>query len=280
MEMPRRRDLRVDIHDANLSARSFGSFSTEPSVYTPTSGRSTPFFHPDAAAPFEQCFAQASQLQYGFSPASSVASSQEYHNVPGLEWDFNSSFTIDNTPSTPSRCSNHSSQMMAADNSFLQYTPTSNDNMNFDNIMFNDPFSPTPFVTPSRTFYVQPSHSPEEMGCWPVLESSPLSYRRQQRPTFKREHEPPIFNFREQVGLGPVQQKSAALHQVANMQRVHRAPRMKKRGSKEEAEVAPRKEMIPCVETTTVQKRRLPCPWKGCDAAFTRREHLTRHHKG
>lgn len=284
--MHRKRDLRVniDIHDSGFSARSCGSSFSDQSVYTPTSGRSSPLYADSTS--FEPCFSQTQGLPYGFSPASSVAS-QELQGICGLSWDFSSASSsfMDHSPSTPSRCNNNGNgQLMVPDNSYLQqFTPTSSDHMNFDDIVYNDQFSPAPFVTPSRTFYVPPSHSPEEMGPWPMLESSPLSYRQRQGPrlTYKREQNPPMFNFREQVGLSPVHQKSAALQQVASLQRVHREPRMRSRqlpkNEKRESVVPPRKGMIPCVETTIFKKDRIPCQWDGCSAAFSRREHLTRH---
>lgn len=281
--------MRVNIDNSNIldgfSSQSCASSFSDASCYTPTSGRSTPSFYAESTT-FDPSFSQNSNLTYGFSPASSVAS-QELQGMCGMSFDFSSaSSSFMDTPSTPTRCNNGPGHLMVPDNSFIhQYTPTHTADMEFNELVFNDPFSPAHFVTPSRTFYVQPSHSPEEMGAWPMLENSPLSYRQRQgaRPVYKREMHPPMFNFREQVGLGPVQQKSAALQQVASIPRVHREPRMRARptlkSSKSESAIPPRRGMIPCVETTTVQKRRIPCQWEGCTAAFSRSEHLTRHHR-
>ncbi|KAB5585413.1 hypothetical protein GE09DRAFT_1048539 [Coniochaeta sp. 2T2.1] len=282
----RKPNLRVDVRDCSFSSHSHShngsvsSFCSTPSMYTPTSGRSSPMYA-ESGSFDPYFFPQPSPYQYGFTPASSVDSSQYPFSL-----DLSSQAAmLDSAPCTPSRCNAHRSQnIFGQENPMLQFTPPHTN----ESISFHDPFMQhhSQFDSPVRSVY-GPSESLQNTPMWPMLDSSPLTFSEHRgRPASSLSimtasshgrgspFDTGLISPRQSIDLAQVHQKSAAL------QRLQRATTRPQPQTTSRAK-APREEQpIEAPRKTTQRVVRKTKHWctMGCkERGFSRKEHLTRH---
>lgn len=279
MSMDRKPNLRVDIRDCSFSSHngSASSFCSTPGLYTPTSGRSSPMY-PESVN-FEPYFSQPSPFNYGFTPASSVDSTQYPFSL-----DLSSSGALlDSAPCTPSRCNNHGSQsIFAHENPMLQFTPPHTN----DFVSFHDSFlQSSPFDSPVRSVY-GPADGLQDSSMWPMLDNSPLQFSEHRgRPASRLSvmtgssraspFDTGLISPRQSIDMAQVHQKSAALQRLQRAttrpQHPQPAPRANKAPRDQPLE-APRK-----TQQRVVRKTKHWCTMGCKERGFSRKEHLTRH---
>jgi len=277
MSMDRKPNLRVDVRDCSFGSHngSVSSFCSTPGLYTPTSGRSSPMY-PESVN-FEPYFSQPSPYNFGFTPASSVESSQYPFSLDLAT----SASLLDSAPCTPSRCSNHGNQsIFAHDNPMLQFTPPNSN----DFVSFHDPFmQSSPFESPVRSVY-GPADASQDTPVWPMLDSSPLQFSEHRgRPASRLSivtgssrgspFDTGLISPRQSIDLAQVHQKSAALQRLqraTTRTQPQTAPRAK--APREQPLEAPRKS-----QQRVVRKTKHWCTMGCKERGFSRKEHLTRH---
>lgn len=278
MAMDRKPNLRVEVRDCSFSSHngSASSFCSTPSMYTPTSGRSSPMY-PESVT-FDPYMSQPSPFNYSFTPASSVESSQYPFSL-----DLSSSGALlDSAPCTPSRCNNHGNQnIFNQENPILQFTPPNSN----DFISFQDSFMQTQFESPVRSVF-GPANGLEDASMWPMLDSSPLQFSEHRgRPSSRLSvmtgsshgraspFDTGLISPRQSIDLAQVHQKSAALQRLqraTTRPQSQTTPRAK--APREQPVEAPRK-----TQQRVVRKTKHWCTMGCKERGFSRKEHLTRH---